>query len=58
MENNEQFNTRITEFIINNRQNEVAIIPFTLSYFMVNIKIKELILYLLMILEDCSLVII
>ena len=33
MENNEQFNTRITEFIINNRQNEVAIIPFTLSYF-------------------------
>jgi hypothetical protein len=32
-ENNEQFNTRITEFIANNRQNEVAIIPFTLSYF-------------------------
>ncbi len=31
--NNEQFHTRITEFILNNKQNEFAIIPFTLSYF-------------------------
>ena len=34
LSNNEQIsNTRITDFILNNRQNEVAIVPFTLSYF-------------------------
>ena len=33
LSNNDQFHTRITEFILNNKQNEFAIIPFTLSYF-------------------------
>ena len=33
LENNEQFHSRISEFIINNKQSEFALIPFTLSYF-------------------------
>ena len=31
--NNDQPHSRISEFIIKNKQNEVALIPFTLSYF-------------------------
>ena len=31
--NNVQYRTRITDFILNNNQNDIAIIPFTLSYF-------------------------
>ena len=31
--NNDPDHSRITSFILSNRQNEIAIIPFTLSYF-------------------------
>ena len=31
--NNEEVHSRISLFILNNKQNEIAIIPFTLSYF-------------------------
>ena len=33
LENNEQFHNRIADFIINKKQSEFALIPFTLSYF-------------------------